>query len=551
MNDMKILKIFVALILSLIGWDSAFGQASTVSDAEFQSLCMIDSISSSVQIYFQRRVSMINPAQYTDHTQNYSGSYTVVGTAKPCNYQDVVKECWLKQQTVSYINYVYSSDASVGTEDMWIVDWIYVESKSVSSFADAQTPLVNLGHVPLAYPYGNSQREADRFSNDLKEWLDCMGVCYKDDAPNETIATPTGVGTPYTTLRGLRVSATVYGIQFVNMYYSRNPLDPSNDIILRSGTKTTGLNYLCDLPFDLYRRVADGTQAWGINYKGVIEYPPYTGLLTKVACEFADNRRDDCNRPSGSNELWIAAVDTSICNYYVSITANEDINGVYLRGVNVIGSTYQPDGGGGTGYSVQDLTDTLNDYILNKFAMGEFAINNRNGLTYGWKITGKWLNYTFDSVTTTFPHTFYPTINGCHNYKSYTVRRNELGGIVSCLDENGKRSYLPEHAIKVNPGDENAIFDCMNSNRYGSEILNTGNKTFDLSKYHYFSYSALAGSGTMITIDTKDRNNSSTTMNVERGYNEGVTAETPCDYLKGTIKITNTSGGVVKISYLW
>lgn len=547
---MKRLLILLVCLIPL-GGNSVSGQAVTSADAEFQSLCMIDSINASTYVYFNRRVSMINPAQYTDHTVNYSGTYTVVGVAKPCNYQDVVKECWLKQTNVDYINYVYSSDASIGTDDAWIIDWTYVEVKSVSSFANSQTPLINLGHVPLAYPYGNSHREADRFVNDLKEWLDCMGICYKDDTPYNTEATPTGVGTPYSSLRGLRVSATVYGIQFVNMYYSRNPHDPTKDIITRSGTKTTGITLACDLPFDLYRRVADGTQVWGVNYKGVLEYPSFTGLLTKVPCEFMDNRRDDCNRPSGSNELWIAAIDTPICNYYLSIPANEDINGVWLRGTQMIGATYQPDGGGASGTDMQDLTDTLNDYIASKFAMGEFAINNRNGLSYGWKITAKWSSYTLDSVSTTVPSKYYPTINGCHNYRSYTVRRNELGGIVSCMDELGKRTYLPEHAIKVNPGDENTIYDCMNSNHYGSEVLSTGNKTFDLSKFHYFSYTALAGSGSMITIDTKDRNNSSTTMNVERGYSEGITAETPCDYLKGSIKITNTSGGVVKISYLW
>lgn len=545
---MKKLLLLFCIFFSLTGLLKA--QVGQNIDAEYYTQCLFDSVSPTQIVYFTRVHSLSMPGSFKDLKEDGT-AYTVVGSIRTCNYQDVVKECWLKQQSVDYINYVYSADAAQETEDFWIVDWTYVEQKSVSSFATSQTPLINLGHVPLAYPYGNSQSEAERFDRDLSEWLDCMGICYKDDNPYNTEANATGVGSAYTSLRGLRVSVTVVGIEFVNMYYSRNPNDPAKYDMTRSGTKTTVSAVNCDLPFDLYRRTSNGSPAWGVNYKGVVEYPPFTGMLTKVSCDFPDNRRDDCNRPAGSNETWIAAIDTQICNYYISIPANENITGIWLRGVNVIGGTYEPDGGGVSGKDVQDLTDTLNDYILGRYGMGEFAINNIMGTTYGWRITAKWLNYTFDSVGTNVTK-YYPSINGCANYRTYRVLRNEMGGIVSCVDECGKRCYLPENAIRVNPGQENTIYDCMNTNRFGTETITAGNtKTFDLSKYHYFSYSALAGSNSSNSVETKDRLNNTVTYTINTGFSESITAETACDYLKGSIKFTITSGGLVKVSYLW
>ncbi|NOT37605.1 MAG: hypothetical protein HOP11_09545 [Saprospiraceae bacterium] len=543
-------KIILNIFLCICSINSAYNQATNDYDLEAYPLCLIDSIGPSNLVYFTRVHSISRPGTFSDKTEAGT-SYTVLGTVKPCPFQDVVKECWLKLENVDYRNYEYSASTTIDNEDFWIVDWTYVESKTVSSFANSQTPLINIGHVPLAYPYGNSQREADRFITDLKEWLDCMGICYKDDLPNGTEATPTGINSAYPALTGLRVSATVYGIEFINLYYSRNPFDYGTDVLLRSGTKTTISAIPCDIPFDLYRRVTTGAVAWGVNNKGQVQYPPYTGLLTKVSCNFLDNRRDDCNRPSGNNELWIAKVDTILCNYYISIPANENINGVWLRGINVSGSAvYQPDGGGGLGTEPQDLSDTLNDYIHATGGMGEFAVNNRNGLSYGWKITGKWLNHTLDSVSTTVPAKYYPELAGCATYKSYTVRRNELGGIVSCLDENGKRAYLPDAAIKVNPGQENTIFDCLNSNTWGSEVI-TVTKTFDLSKYHYFSYIVLTGTGSNVNVETKKRDGTTNNFNVEKTFGDDITAETACDYLKGTIKFTIANPGTVKISYLW
>ncbi len=542
----------IYLLIFILSLDFIYSQASQQTDLEAYSQCLYDSIAANNIIYFTRVHSINNPGTFINKKDDGT-IYTVLGTVKPCPFQDVVKECWLKLENVDYRNYEYSSLATIENEDFWIVDWTYVESKTVSSFANSQTPLINVGHVPLAYPYGNSQREADRFTADMKEWLDCMGICYKDDTPYNTEATPTGVGTPYPTLVGLRVSATVYGIEFNNLVYSRNPFRYGGgaDIILRAGTKTTVAALACDIPFDLYRRISNGAIAWGVNNKGAVQYPPYTGLLTKVTCDFMDHRRDDCNRPSGSNETWIARQDTLLCNYYLSIPSNADINGVWLRGINVTGSTvFQPDGGGGTGTMPQDLTDTLNDYIHASNGMGEFAINNRYGLNYGWLITGKWINHTFDSVSTVGGTKYYPEVAGCATYKTYTVRRNELGGIVSCTDENGKRSYLPDAAIKVNPGQENTIFDCMNTNRWGSEVI-TSTTTYDLSKYHFFSYIVLAGTGSNVNVETKKRDGSTTNFNVEKTFGDDITAETACDYLKGSIKFTIGSPGTVKLSYLW
>jgi len=551
---MKRLIILISLLCTQVAWS----QVETGADVEFYTQCLYDSISPSQIVYFTRVHSLSRPGSFVNKADDGS-TYTPTGTVRSCQFQDVVKECWLKQQNVTYINYVYSIPTTTAyqTEDHWIVDWIYVEQKSVTSFANSQTPLFNTQRVPLAYPYGNSQREAERFTRDLKEWLDCMGICYKDDEPFITVATPTGIGSAYPGEYGLRVSVTVFGIEFVNMYYSRNIDDPGSYIIARAGSKTQVTNTACDQPFDLYRRVSTGHPAWGINYKGELELPPYTGLLTKVSCDFLDNRRDDCSRPSGSTEVWVSALDTPICNYYVSIPTNENIVGVYLRGVNVIGGTYMADNGGVSGKDVQDLTDTLNDYLHARNGYGEFAINNIQGTNYGWRITAKWLNYTFDSIKTTGnqAYTFIPTISGCAYHRSYFVQRNDLGGILHCKSELGKSVYLPDNAIRVAPGQENTIFDCQNRNRYGMEVVAPGSgstsKTYDLSKFHYFSYTVINQGTNGVSVESKDQAGATNTLTAPTGYSDSFTAETDCDYMKGSIKITVTNPAIVKVSYLW
>lgn len=531
----------------LIAWYSASGQVKNSIDVEYTSLCMIDSINASTQVYFTRVFNNSLKSNTYDINQSGTGSYTVVGTAKPCPYSQVVKECWLKQQTVNYINYVYSADPEFENEDAWVVDLIYVEQKSVSSYANPQTPLFNTQHVPLAYPYGNTQAEADRFTTDIQLWLDCMGLCYKDDEPNNTKAEPTGLNTAYPSLNGLRVSITVFGIEFVNIYYSRNFTDPGRYTYARSGTKTTVSSLLCDQPFDLYRRISDGQPAWGVNYKGVVEFPPYTGLLTKVSCDFLDNRRDDCSRPSGSNETWIAAVDTPLCNYYLNIPANENITGLWLRGVNILSGTYEPDGGGSSGKDVQDLTDTINNYIFKQNGLGKFAINNIQSGQFGWRITGKYSNYTFDSVQTNVKK-YYPTSSGCINYKIYQVSRNELGGILTCIDEQGDRRFLPESAVQVFGDDINSVFDCQNGNRFGFEVITNTTVVYDLSKYHYFSYFNITAP---TTVSTKNKAGGNETLSVPVNYMEQFTAEGKCNYLKGTLTITVGNTGRAKVSYIW
>jgi len=433
-------------------------------------------------------------------------------------------------------------------EDYWIVDWIYVEQKSVTSFANSQTPLLNTQRVPLAYPYGNSQREADRFTRDLKEWLDCRGICYKDDEPHITQAFPTGVGSAYPSDYGLRVSVTVFGIEFVNMYYSRNAHEYGSEAILRSGTKTT-VSSICDQPFDLYRRVSTGHAAWGINFKGELELPPYTGLLTKVSCDFMDNRKDDCDRPSGSTEVYVSALDTQICNYNLRIPTNVDITSVWMRGVNMISGAYEPDGTGSSGKDVQDLTDTINDYIQARNGMGQYAINNRYGTNYGWFITGKWTNYPIDSIVAG-GNKYYPTRNGCATYKTFYVQRNDLGGILHCKDELGMSAYLTDDAIKIPPGMENSIFMCENHNRFGHEtVLASTTKIFQLKNYHYFSYAVLEGS--TVTVEAYNYAGSPISFTAPVGYSENFTATPHCNLLSGYVAITCGSGSTVKVSYIW
>ncbi|MCC7026689.1 MAG: hypothetical protein IT265_07015, partial [Saprospiraceae bacterium] len=174
-------------------------------------------------------------------------------------------------------------------------------------------------------------------------------------------------------------------------------------------------------------------------------------------------------------------------------------------------------------------------------------INNIQTKQYGWNITGKYSNYTFDSVQTNVKK-YYPTVNGCVNYKIYQVTRNELGGILTCVDEQGDRRYLPESAVQVFGDDINSVFDCQNGNRFGFEVITNATITYDLSKYQYFSYFNITAP---TTVSTKNKAGGTATLSVPVNYMEQFTAEGNCNYLKGTITITVGNTGRAKVSYIW
>ena len=286
---------------------------------------------------------------------------------------------------------------------------------------------------------------------------------------------------------------------------------------------------------------------YGINYKGDIVYPPISGLFVKRECDFIEERTDDCDRPSGSSECWVAQLDSAICNYYVTIPANEDINNIWVEGNQIIPSGYQPDGGGALGRDVQDLTDTLNSYIFNKSAFGKVAIDNLYQSVFGWRITVKWSSLTFDSLQTNVKK-YYFKKTGCRNQRVFDVQRNELGGIVACVDDQGDYAYLPESPIKINCSEISDYTDCLNQNRKGSEFLSGTTKGFYLSNYHSLSLVVISGSVTYSGIDYYGNINTNV---IPAGFSEEHTAETKCKYLSGQIVLTVPSTSLVKVTYIW
>ncbi len=535
-------------------WESAFGQAKTSMDAEFQTYCMLDSTSAGVQKQFYRRVFMNNPSIYTDHKADWSGTYTVTGTAIPCKNLQGEKECWIKSDSFQYKQKIISATPGYEHADFWLVELLYLEEKSVNGYGLSTSPILNAPQViPLAYPYANTYDDAGRFTTDLRRWLDVKGYCYIDDpiggVSEGTVAEPTGEGTPYTTLRGLRLAiSTAGGIQIEGANYSRTPMDRGSQYLYyRAGTTTT-FNYICDQPFEILRSESDGAIIYGINKKGEVKWPPFTGLNHKVECGWLNSRWAAADRPSGPQDCYVAPLDTQMCSYYVYIGANETVNKVWINGVNPIPTGYKSDGTGAMNRQVQALADTLNDYIYYKNKFGKVDVNAISSTAAGWKITVKWSELSFDSLETNVQK-YYFKKTGCTSQKIYTVSRNELGGILSCTDEQGDRRYLPGSATKIPCNNISDYSDCLNQNRNGDEfITNVTNKIYDLSKYHSWSMVVLSGTATYYGYD---QSNTETSTTINTGYSEDRIAETKCKYLSGKVKLTVPSGSTTKISYVW
>ncbi|MBK8737630.1 MAG: hypothetical protein IPL98_17655 [Saprospiraceae bacterium] len=542
-------KILLGTISLVMAWNSMLGQLQNRSDVEFQIICLQDSISPSNIVQFNRRIYLNNPTTFLDYNFQNTAPYTVVGTVIKCRNGNVIKECWMRYESVSYENRVISASPGSDVEDFWLVELQYNEVQSVAGFAGPNSPLYNSAmRIPLAYPYGNTLAEAARFQKDFRRWIDCKGYCYRDDPPFGTYAGPTGVNTPYPTLRGLRIEATTYGFILYGALYSNNYSDKTKYTYFRSGSATP-YTEVCQLPFELYRNAETGSIMYGINYKGDIVYPPISGLFVKRECDFVEERTDDCDRPSGSSECWVGQLDSAICNYYINIPANEDINNIWVEGSQIIPSGYQPDGGGSLGKDVQDLTDTLNNYIINKQAYGKVAIDNLYQTNYGWRITVKWSSLTWDSLQTNIKK-YYFKKTGCRNQRVFDVQRNELGGIVICVDDQGDYAYLPESAIKINCSEVANYTSCLNNNRFRSEFLSNVTTTIDLSKYNNVSIVVLTNT---ITYESINNNNVVNSGTVSAGFSENHKAPNECEYFDSGsyIKLTIPTGALVKVTYLW
>lgn len=529
--------------------NSTFAQVNNRADVEFQIICLQDSISPSNIVQFNRRIYLNNPSVFLDYNFSNTTPYTAIGTVIKCRSGNVVKECWWKNETVNYQNRVISASPGYDVEDFWLVELQYNEITSFGGFASPQGPLYNSNmRIPLAYPYGNNARDAERLNTDLRRWMDCKGFCYKDDPPFGTSVQTTGVNTPYPTLRGLRVEITSYNLVIYGAIYSNNLFDRTKYTYFRSGAVTITQDF-CQQPFELYRNSENGSIMYGINYKGEIVYPPYTGMTIKRSCDLVDLRTDDCDRPAGSSECWVAQLDSAICNYYVTIPANEDINNIWVEGVQIIPSGFQPDGGGALGRDVQDLTDTLNSYIFNKSAFGKVAIDNLYQSVFGWRITVKWSSLNFDSLQTNVKK-YYFKKTGCRNQRVFDVMRNELGGIVTCIDDQGDISYLPEAATKINCSEVANYTSCLNNNRFRSEFLSNVTTTIDLSKYNNVSIVVLTNT---ITYESINNNNVVNSGTVSAGFSENHKAPNECEYFDSGsyIKLTIPTGALVKVTYLW
>ncbi|MDQ3142837.1 MAG: hypothetical protein M3Q56_11390, partial [Bacteroidota bacterium] len=399
-------------------------------------------------------------------------------------------------------------------------------------------------------PYGNTTQDAGRLQKDIRQWMDCMGYCYLDDAPNGTYAYITGYTTP-TAGKGLALQVTCFGFDIYGVYWSKNPLDPGKYDYSRAGTNTN-VSDVCDMPFDIYRKAHSGAIVYGINYKGEIKYPPFTGLLTKRECGFLDQRHDDCNRPAGGFECYYVPLDTPICNYYLSVLQGNGnaLDKLWINGVNIIPTGYLASGIT-TNRKLQDLSDTCNRYLRKMEAFGKVSVNNYKGTTYGYKITAKWSSVSFDSAEIPSGTKHYFQNLGCYSGKFYSVLRNELGGITSCTDEHGDQVYLPENAIKIICDESNDIIECTNKNRTSVDVLGSNaTKIFKLNDIHSIYVKAVVGTTVM---SSTNMSGTSQSINLPAGHEAMFTAEDKCKYFTGgkTITVTTQATSSAFVLIVW
>ncbi|HRI01840.1 MAG TPA: hypothetical protein PK006_12365 [Saprospiraceae bacterium] len=524
-------------------WDSVSAQVNNSADAEFQIICQIDSIGPGYQVEFARRISLTNPTLFTNLTADLTSNYTPTGTVIPCFRLTGTSECWYRNETVSYTKYCIDFNNYVAPapplspNDLALTEVIYSDFYShLAVIGTTQDAAFKNYRLPLAYPYLNTSRDSARLKRDLEEILECLGA----ETNNTKVTT-------FTTSEAISFCIESANFFVESAKYSQNSNSANSLTIPAEKTTNTATNFIARRIGDLYRK-QNGAIYYFINWQGTLIAPPISGLNYKINCNFETEKKLSCNKPVGGSECWITPIDTPLCSYYLSIPYYCRINGIYVGGTNIITGTYIPnDTTTGVYSKIYTLSNSVNKYIVDQNKWGTVSIDNKRG-GLGWVFHINYSDLSFDSVTTFSNGNFYFKKINCQEYHWYEVTRNELGGVLTCVDEFGNRAWLNNASRKINCMDLANNTDCQNKNRVGSETILSGTKIYDLSKYHSFSIVILAGSATY-TGDAY--NGSPTPVTISTNFSEKHTAETNCKYLKGTITIQANPGCVAKITYIW
>ena len=543
------MRISLISVLIMCYWYSACSQASTSIDVEYQYLCLIDSLSPTYQVEFVRRQSLTDPTKWDDWTSDLSNPYVSVGTYIPCFRLTGTSECWYRNESVSFTKYSIDPPNAPSvyiTNDLALVGITYSDYIGNASFLGTYQDAAFVKKImPLNYPYINTDNDSLRIIDDITMYLDCIGA----DMQSTKVAVKrrsTG-GTMYS---GLQFSIEVSNIKIDNAIYSFNSNLPGSEKLIVNPSNTSA-NYTSRRIGELYRK-ENGSPYYFMDYKGNQIMAPISGLVYKVPCTFESDKIAACNKPSGSTECWISKIDTPLCNYYLSIPYYCKITGIYSNGSNVLpsGQSYIPNDT--TGYGTLNrpiwlLSLDINAYIEGQKKWGEVSVNNQRG-KLGFIIHINNTDIKFDSVTTASNGNFYFDRTGCNEFRSASVSRNDLGGILTCVDEFGKDIFLDNSFRKINCNDVYNEVDCQNKNRVGGETIVNTTKVFDLSKYNSFYLFVITGTA---TYTNADYNGNNVTTTLQANYNEKFEAKDLCKYLKGKITITTTGTNITKVTYIW
>jgi hypothetical protein len=529
------------LLLTIIAWSCIINAQSGLSyDQEFVPICLVDSISPSNQVNFSR-IYNVATKSYQNKTENGTADYTPTGTVIPCFNLVGYSECRLRSVSNSSTKRKWSldnSDVSTYHDDIFLVGILYEEFLG-EGVGPGKKNIV----IPLNYPYGNTTSEATRFVHDIKTWMECKSIHYIDSS---TWASPS----TYALQFQIHTVRNNFDINTDLAYYSINLKDPTPTFIIKSGSSSTVSGISTFEVCEVYRKEKNGAVYYIMPYYNTTPMYPNDasfGLLgRRVDCNYQSNRGGDCDRPATQN-CYLCKSDSMLTTYYMYISTKDTIQTVYARGTSIpLGgnfyATVQPD--------QKQLQDTLQKWLTANNYYGRVSVeNSKHNASDGWVITITYTDCVFDSIATN-RHKYYFEIVDSKDYLYFDVSRNELGGIISCIDQYGRHTMCPPEAANMVPCSQvSEIGGCIYKGKFGSTVItSSGTTNFDLSSYSSFQIYQTSGTGSLVTPKYPS---GTSTITLSGGMLFNIKSEKKCKYLaKQTLSYTWTSGTAIA-SYTW
>lgn len=533
-------KVLITQVILLAFTLKSIAQAGLDQDQEFVSYCFVDSISPSQQVEFQKIVNIATKTEYLK-TADGTATYTPTGTVIPCFNLTGISECRLRSVSNSSNKRKWQlaiSDVSSYHNDIFLVGIDYEEFIGMGSGPGRKS------RIPLNYPYFNTTAEGNRFATDIKNWMECKGIHYIDSST-------WGKKGVYALDIQIHTVRNNFDINLDNAYYSIALKDPNPSVITKSGGNTVVNSISTYEVCEVYRKEKTGAVYYIMPYYATTPLYPNDasfGLLDRrVDCNYQTNRSDDCDRPASQN-CYIAKADSTLCTYYLNIQTKDTIQSIWADGalIPINGSYYatvQPDH--------KQLQDTIQRWLENSNKYGRISIeNSKNASADGWVFTIMYSDVSFDSIQTNRGKYYFDVVD-CKDYMYYDVTRNELGGIINCLDQYGRNVMAPPAASVMIPCDQ---MEHVGGCRYkgligGDKYVTSANINYDLSKYSSITFYSASGTS-YLTLPNRTGTGTSQLV-MTGGMIFSFKSEQKCKYLaKQTVNLLWGSG-IFYVTYTW